>query len=240
VTEHDLPGLAGYALGILAPDEARVVDEHLTGCAPCRAELATLSTTRDLLGEVPPEAFLSGPPEGGDLALQRTLRAVRAERARADRVEPGRSRRLFAVAAGIAALAVGVAVGAVIGRQTAPAVPIGAPPASSGPASTGATGVRVLAGTDQTTGVSVTVVLTPAAGWVRIHARVDGVAAGTRCQLVVTSRSGASVIAGSWLASTVGEKQGTMLDGSALVAPADVASVAVLTLDGRRLVSASA
>jgi hypothetical protein len=59
------------------------------------------------------------------------------------------------------------------------------------------------------------------------------------CRIVVVPKSGAPVDAGSWLVSPLGEKQGTTLDGSALVAPANVASVDVVTFDGsQKLVSA--
>jgi RNA polymerase sigma-70 factor (ECF subfamily) len=80
-------------------------------------------------------------------------------------------------------------------------------------------------------------VVVPAAGWVRVHVKVEGVPAGLRCRLVVVPRSGAPVQAGSWLVSPQGQKQGTTLDGTALVALADVASVDVVTVDGRKLVS---
>ena len=38
--EHDRSFLCPYTLGVLDPDEARAVDQHLAGCADCRAELA--------------------------------------------------------------------------------------------------------------------------------------------------------------------------------------------------------
>src|SRR5690242_8535108 len=79
MSEHDRTQLGAYALGALEPAEAAEVEAHLTTCAECRAELAELSELKDLLGEVPPEAFLDGPPEGGDLLLQRTLREARSE-----------------------------------------------------------------------------------------------------------------------------------------------------------------
>ena len=77
MSEHDRSQLGAYALGALEPDEVREVDEHLATCAECRAELAELEEMKEFLGEVPPEAFLEGPPADGDLLLQRTLREVR-------------------------------------------------------------------------------------------------------------------------------------------------------------------
>jgi hypothetical protein len=243
MTEHDRPGLGGYAMGILDPGEARAVDEHLAGCASCRAELAMLTAARDVLGEVPPEAFLDGPPEGGDLLLQRTLRAVRASRPEPVPMAPARSRRLIAIAAGVAILAIVAAAGGLIGRQTAPATASGRQPGgtvqTTVPGSPTSSGVRLLTATDPDTGASMSVVVTPAAGWIRLHAKVDGVPAGTQCQLVVHGRGDVSVLAGSWMVSPTGEKQGTMLDGTALVAAGDITAVTVQTVGGKQLVTAS-
>jgi hypothetical protein len=237
--EHDSSALAAYALGALGPDETREVDAHVAGCAECRAQLGELSELEAALGEVPPEAFLEGPPEGGDLLLRRTLREVRVQKARA-----GLARRLL-VAAGVAALMVGGLVGGtVFGRATAPgqALPtatatVSAPATASGTASPTPSGVRTGAGSDPATGARMTVALTPAAGWVRVHVKAEGIKAGRRCVLQVVDRAGHRVQAGSWLVSPTGEQQGTALDGTALVAPADVASVDVVTVEGQRLVS---
>jgi anti-sigma factor RsiW len=228
--EHDRSPLAAYALGALDPDEARAVDAHVAGCAECRAELAEFAALEAALGEVPPEAFLDGPPDG-DLMLQRTLRQVRAERVRTTRP------RRLALAAGVVAL-VGAALagGTLIGRSTAPNV-AGPAPSVSATVST-PPGTRAVAAKDQRTGASLTGSVIPAAGWVRVHVKVEGVPAGLCCRLVVVPKAGAPVPAGSWLVSPLGEKQGTTLDGSALVAPGDVASIDVETVDGRKLVSA--
>ena len=114
--EHDRSPLAAYVLGGLSDEEKAALDAHLAGCDECRAELTELSELEAMLGEVPPEAFLDGPPDGGDLLLQRTLRQVRKER-----VQAGRPRR-FLVAAGVAGLvAAALAGGTLIGRGTAPA-----------------------------------------------------------------------------------------------------------------------
>lgn len=230
--EHDRSPLAAYVMGALDPGEARDLDIHLTSCAECQAELAELSALEEALGEVPPEAFLDGPPDA-DLMLQRTLRQVRAERDQLNR-----PRRLL-MAAGVAGLvAAALAGGTLLGRSTAPKLQAAppAPPVTVSP-SVLPSGTRTITGKNPGTGASMTAVVIPAAGWVRVHAKVDGVRAGLRCRLVVVPKSGHPIDAGSWLVSPLGEKQGTALDGSALVAPADVASVDVVTFDGRKLVS---
>lgn len=225
--DHDHTSLAAYALRALDPVEARAVDAHLAGCAACRAELHALSELEAALGEVPPEAFLDGPPEGGDLLLQRTLRRVRTERVRADR-----PRRLLVAAGVVGLLAATLVGGTLLGRATAPAPQaVGPSPGVSAPAA------RIFAASDPATGASMTVALTPANGWVRVHVKAEGIRAGQQCRLEVVDKRGNVQQAGSWLVSPTGAKQGTMLDGSALVAPADVASVDVVTFAGQKLVS---
>jgi hypothetical protein len=232
--EHDHSPLAAYVLGGLADDEIRAIEAHLASCDECRAELAEFQALEAALGEVPPEAFLDGPPEGGDLLLQRTLRQVRK-----DRVQASRPRRML-VAAGIAGLvAAALAGGTLIGRGTAPAPRAGGgtPTASAPAGSPTASGVRTYAAKDPNTGASMTVTLTPAAGWVKLHVKADGIKAGQRCVLQVVDSSGHHTQAGSWLVSANGAKNGTALDGTALVAPADVASIDVVNYEGQTLVS---
>jgi len=233
--EHDHTSLAAYALGALEPEEARSVEAHAAGCDECRAELAELAALEAALGEVPPEAFHDGPLEGGDLLLQRTLRQVRAERRQAVARDSG-PRRLLAAAAVVALAGAAVAGGVTVGRGTAPKPQ--AIPTPSVSVTTTPSGTRTLAGADPTTGVKLTGLVLPAPGWVRVHIKVEGVPAGTPCVIEVVPRSGAPIVAGSWLVSANGAKNGTTLDGAALVSPTDVASVDIVTADGRKLVSA--
>ena len=72
--------LGPYVLGVLDDTDVRRVEAHMAGCDTCREEVDALREMEEALGEVPPEAFVDGPPEGGDLLLQRTLRQMRAER----------------------------------------------------------------------------------------------------------------------------------------------------------------
>jgi predicted anti-sigma-YlaC factor YlaD len=238
--DHDRELLGAYTLGGLDGEEERAVREHLAGCAACRADQADLAAMQEALGEVPPEAFLDGPPEDGDLLLQRTLRQVRAEKAR-----EGRRGGALAVAGvaviAAAALGAGVLLGhGTSGTTTAEPSPSPSPSPVASVSPTPA-GTRVLTATDPASGARITATLVPAAGWVRVHASVGGIPAGKRCQLLVVPRGGgAPVLAGSWLVSPKGAQAGTDLDGTALVALADVGAVQVSTVEGQRLVTAQA
>ena len=168
----------------------------------------------ELIGTIPPEAFLDGPPDGAELILSRTLRRI---------AEVRRGRRFAgAVAAAVLALAA-LGGGVVIGRGAEPNVAV------AGPAAAHVPGTKQLNGSDSGAKLAATVV--PADGWVWVHASVSGVPAGQKCRLVVVARSGQRVIAGSWLVPA-NPASATKLDGTALVPPADVVAVEVENLTG--------
>ncbi|MBB5959274.1 anti-sigma-K factor RskA [Saccharothrix tamanrassetensis] len=225
-TNHDPQLLGAYVLGVLEEQEVRAVEEHLVACPQCRTELAGLRAVEDAMGDVPPEMLLDGPPEGGDLVLQRTLRRVRAERG-------GQVRRrrvgLGLVAAAVVAVVLGG--GFAVGRSTAPTDVGAVVTPTVDPRTVVATGV------DPETGARMTVQIRPAAGWVRVNAAVAGIAKNEKCKLVVVAKDGTRQEAGSWLVSALGEKEGTNLDGSALVAPEDVAAVEIRDFDGDHIVT---
>lgn len=224
---HDHSSLGAYALGVLTPREATEVEAHLRGCPEGRREVADLVHLRTALDTVPPEAFIDGPPPGGDLLLQRTLRRVRTEEgqqpaARASVGRPSMGRRLAAVAA-----AVVIAGGAFAGGTMF----------SGGPEVPDPTVGVAAEATDKNSGAKMNVRVEPLAGWVKVHAKVSGIKQGEQCRLIVTTKSNKQESAGSWLVTEKGEDQGTSLDGPALVDPKDVQSVDVVTFDGRKLVS---
>jgi hypothetical protein len=224
--QHDPEQLAAYAVGLLDGEDARATEAHVAGCARCRWELAELRQVDAALRRTPPELFLDGPPQGGELVLQRTLRQVRKESG------ARRGRRLALVAAVVAAL-IGVgAAGVALGRSTVSETITAAP---TMPAETGS---RLFTGFDPSSGARMTVTVTPAVGWVRVKATAVGIPAGERCMLVVIDRSKERYIAASWLVSPVGEETGTTVDGAAIVAPGDVTAVAVVNFEGREFVIA--
>ncbi|MEU8773637.1 zf-HC2 domain-containing protein [Streptomyces sp. NPDC048606] len=233
---HEEELLGPYVLGVLDEQDVRRVEEHVGDCVRCREEVAALREMESVLGEVPEEAFLDGPPQGGDLLLQRTLRQVRGER-----VAAARRRTALVGLAAAASLALVFWAGARLGGQEAGPVALDPPPSPgvSAPASPPPAGTRVASATDAGTGTRMTVRVTPAPKWVRVNAAVTGVPAGERCRLVVVGKDGTRTVAGGWVVGTAehGEGKGASLDGSAAVDPANVKAVVVENESGRTFVS---
>ncbi|MEU8461007.1 zf-HC2 domain-containing protein [Streptomyces sp. NPDC029003] len=232
---HEEELLGPYVLGVLDEEDVRRVEEHIGDCVRCREEVAALREMESVLGEVPEEAFLDGPPQGGDLLLQRTLRQVRGERVASARRRVGLAG--LAVAASLAAVFwAGAQMGA--DREHTGALP-GPPTPSASAAPSPVPGTKVASATDRGTGARMNVQVTPAAKWVRVHAAVTGIPAGERCRLVVVARDGTRSTAGGWVVGTAehGEGKGASLDGSAAVDPANVKEVLVENESGRTFVS---
>jgi hypothetical protein len=219
---HAPEELGAHALGLLDAAQSRVVEEHLARCPACRREWEELRGMVNLLDDVPPEAFLDGPPDA-DLMLYRTVRQVRAEAA-AQR----RRRRFLLAGAAAAAVAVFLGGGVMIGRETAPPPAVVAAPGA----------VELTGGGAE--GVLMTATLTPAAGWVRLTTTVKGIPPDERCYVIVVARDGTREIAGSWLVSQSGWRDGVTLDGSALVPLGEVSEVVIENEAGREFAVATA
>jgi anti-sigma factor RsiW len=228
MSTHPYDDLGAYALDALEPGERLGVESHVERCEECRGELHELRAMSRLLGDLPPEALLEGPPEDADLLLQRTLGRVRTERRR----EVVRRRWSIGAAASVAAVAL-AGGGIVLGRSTLDTTVV-SPPVTT----TTAPGTEVLNASDATTGASLAARVVPAAGWVRVSVQVRGVPAGTRCRIIVVGTNGRREVAGSWLVSPKGAADGTTLEGSAIVDPDQVAAIIIESIDGKQLVSA--
>jgi anti-sigma factor RsiW len=226
MSEHDRTQLGAYALGALEPAEVAAVDEHLATCAECRAELAELTEMKDFLGEVPPEAFLEGPPEGGDLLLQRTLREVREPQVQAPAAPKRRSRWLL-IAAAVVVVAGALGGGVVLGRSTAP------------DANQPVAGSKQVTTSDTTTGATMAATVEPRAGWSWVRVQVSGLTAGDQCEMVVTDKSGGSWVAGSWVVSEKAAKSGSAFGGGVLIPLDQVRSVEIRTVQGKHVVTAT-
>jgi anti-sigma factor RsiW len=217
--------IAGYLMEMLTPEEKQQADEHLARCPECRAEVDSMQEWADALRNVPEEMLLDGPPDDADLLLQRTLRQIRQESG-AKRFR--RTAMLASVAAAVIVVAIGG--GVIVGRSTAPTSPLAQPTVTK------VAGTRAGAATDAATGARMRVTVTPATGWVRVTATVAGVPAGERCRLEVVAKDGTPVLAGSWLVSPAGAADGTTLNGSALIDPAQVQAVQVVDETGKQYV----
>jgi hypothetical protein len=227
---NDHVDMAGYLMEMLTPEEKLRADEHLTGCAECRDEIESLQEWSSAMREIPEEMLLDGPPEDADLLLQRTLRQVRKEAA------GGRTRR-FAVLATAAAAVVAVAIGGgvVLGRGTADT----SVPQAQGSSAPVVAGTRTVSATDAATKAELNATIVPAAGWIRVSAKVKGIPAGEKCRLEVMGKDGQAILAGSWLVSPAGEADGTTLNGSALIDNAEVTAVRVVNTSGKEFVTAT-
>jgi len=218
MSEHPTELLGPYSIEALDHDEQRQVSEHLAGCPICREELEELGALRLQLEQIPPEAFLDGPPEGGDLLLARTLRQARSESHRP---------QAWAIAAAVLVVLAAIGGGLLIGRQSS-----GPAPLSGGPGST------QVAASNPANGVHMKVVITPANGWVRLEGAFTGVPGHAECYLMVVDKAGHRIIAGSWLAPYKSPPGGERVSGSALVPKNDVAAVQVVTFAGQVLATA--
>ena len=230
--EHDKALVGAYVLGVLSPEENASAEAHLDSCPECRRELDELRLLHDELGEVPPEAFLDGPPEGGDLLLQRTLREVRGISSR-QRVWGGS----LAAAGLVAVVALSVGAGVFVGHQSSPTDGGGvAAPTTASPLPSG---TKHSANIDPVTGAQLAATVIPANGWIKVQVQASGIAPGQRCKLFVNSKSGRQEQFGGWLVSANATPGKTItLDGTALMSINDVASVSVVNDKGQTLVNA--
>ena len=220
---HDPEELTAHALGLLSGAESDAVEEHLRGCTACRQEWAELRETVELVGSLPPETFVEGPPSN-DLALRRALRGVRDDppRHRMPRRRP--VGRLLAVAAAALVLLVG---GALVGRLTAPEPSTTA--IAAGPGAATAFGEQGP--------VRMTATVSPASGWVRVQSEVQGISPGKRCTLEIEKADGAVEPAAFWLSAPPREPgRPTPVAGSAIIDPASVRAVSVRDDAGATLV----
>jgi anti-sigma factor RsiW len=216
--------LGAYVLGALDPPERDELEDHLAGCADCRAELAALVAMPAALGRLSTvEALAAGEGRRATAGAAHASTPSVLERALAELARRRRSARLrwrVAAASGtVAVLALGVAVGVLVATR----------PASTAPATVAAR----FSGSDSSTGVSASAALYTEPWGSSIHLDVAGVTPGDQCELVAIGRDGSQQVAGAW---SVGYTGGVAITGSTGISPSQVASLEVVTTSGSALV----
>jgi anti-sigma factor RsiW len=158
------------------------------------------------------DTVLNGPPPDGDVVLQRALRQIRAESAASRR-----RRTAFLASAAAVVTAVAVTAGVMVGRSSDSVGPVRA------------------SGVDAGTGASLAVSFAPTTGWSHISAAVGGLPMGVECELVLVGKDGRRIVAAGWRVSS----PRSTVDASALVDPADIASIRLESPAGAEFVSVS-
>ncbi|MGV9942652.1 zf-HC2 domain-containing protein [Streptomyces sp. NPDC003401] len=204
--------VGAYALGVLDEAEAFRFEDHLMECPRCAAEVTEFgATTRQLMlyRRATPRAVhpFAGP---GPQLLDRLLREVAARRRTVGR------RLLYAVAA--------AAVAAVAG-------PVLALTAAAG----GEEPARVVAATDQKSGVWAQVTSEDELWGSRVELEVKDAAGPRACHLVVVGHDGSEEIATSWMVPDHDARPNTMRGGATLQTDR-IARYEVRTTTGETLV----
>lgn len=189
--------LGAYALGALAPEEQRLVEEHVGQCLACAAELAEFRALPPLLARVNPDDLRDEPVTPSPDLFARVSAAAAAEERAQDTTAARRwgRRRLLVAAAVIAVLGAGIGVGTWVAVQDGRAHS----------AAVGAVQITVTAdGQEQGTALDVS---------------VAGLPPHQACRLVVIDDAGDRHLAGEWTATPSGEawfRGWTDVDRSAL------------------------
>jgi anti-sigma factor RsiW len=199
-------GLAAYVLDALEPEERRRVEEHVSVCPACAAELAEFKALPALLARVRPADLEPVSVAPSPDLFERTAAAA------AGTDWPRRLRsRTWAVVAAVVLAVLGIGVGVTVwatggGEQTATA--------AAGP-------------------VRATVTASPANDGVALEVAVAGLHPGETCRIVVIDRDGDRHPGGQWPVSPAGNGRWV---GWAAVDPGTLDDVVLLGAGGRELV----
>jgi Putative zinc-finger len=176
------PELGVYLLGAIEPAQRAMVDRHLASCRNCRTELSALAGLPSLLRRVPADLVhrlladaVPVTPEPSLTALLTRTTAIR------------RRNRLLAVAAAV-----------VTGIATASAVQAIHDASARPPAAIASAQAVTVQAANPVTGTWAAILYSAQPWGTELQVSVTGVAAGTRCQLLVTGQSGRVISAGGW------------------------------------------
>lgn len=206
--------LGVYALDVDDSDRP-AVDQHVSSCSDCRAELAELTGLRGMLAMTRDTHLGAADQAVGPSAnlLDRVLTTMDTERTEA---RSARRRRQ-----GLAAAAAVLAVGSVAG--VALTVLDDGPPAA----------VLIAAG-ESDFGVSAETAVQPELWGTRITMTLRGLPLGTSCRLVARAGDDRAETIASW---HVSYQDNLKVEGMTSIFPDDLAALEVVDDDGRRLIT---
>jgi anti-sigma factor RsiW len=219
--------LGVYVLGAIEPAERAVLDEHLSVCARCRDELASLAGLPALLSRVGEEqlAQLGPPPE-------HLLEPLLAQANRERRTRRRRNAAVLIAAAAALVIATGAGMGLVTSDEGRPVARTSASPPPRPPQPPPG---RTLVGKDPVTGVQARISLQPKGWGTALDMRVSGAPRGVHCRIVVVDKEGRKDIAGAWAVPYAAREGSAEYFGSSMIASDQLASIEVRTTEGKRL-----
>lgn len=198
--------VAAYVLGVLDEDEVDAFENHLAQCRRCALDLRDFAQLPDLLDEADANGMLRA--NAGERPDGRSVRAM------LDSVSESRARkrRNVALLAAAAAMLLVVLTAVVSVYVAAPSDPVASPTSSSTPSvperSNVAKGAPDSSGTitrtDPATGVYARLAASPEPWGTSLQVEVKGAKGPTRCELIAKSRTGETMVIGSWLVTASG------------------------------------
>ncbi|WP_158851886.1 anti-sigma factor family protein [Saccharothrix deserti] len=196
--------VAAYVLGVLDEDEVDAFENHLAQCRRCALDLRDFAELPDLLDEADANGMLRA--NAGERPDGRSVRAM------LDSVSETRARKrrnvALLAAAAAALLIAGTAVVSV--NVASPSDPVASSSTTSSvpDPSNVAKGAQDASGsitrTDPATGVFARLAASPEPWGTSVQVEVKGAKGPTRCELVAKSKTGETMVLGSWLVTASG------------------------------------
>ena len=208
MSHDDVIALGAYLVGSIDAHERAQVEAHLAECQRCRDELASLAALPGLMSRISLEEAVTGPPPVDDAMLERLLASASAERSVA------RHRRGLAGAAAAVVL-VGTPLAGIAVYQAATATHWHTAVASAGR-------------------LHMRVEMAPASNGTALTLSLSGVNPEEHCELVAVSDTGATEVAGSWVATYSGT---AVIHGTTAISYKHLKTLLIRTFAGKTLVT---